>query len=103
MLAEVFGIDGLIILVPFVGLGVILWAVIDILSRPGPQFRAVGSSKATWLIWIIVLSLLTGIIGWIVSIVYLTAIRPRVKRAASAIPPPNQNSRPPGRLPSPSQ
>jgi hypothetical protein len=79
MLAEVFGADGLIVLVVvFIGFGVPLWAVIDAASRPSAAFAAARSSKALWISLIAVFWFLTGIIGIVLAAVYLGAIRPRV-------------------------
>ena len=46
-------------------------------------FKAAHSSKALWISLIAVLYLITGIIGTVLAIVYLAAIRPRVRAVAS--------------------
>ena len=79
MTGALFAGGGVVILVLFVSLGVPLWAIIDAGSRPTGAFTAAGSSKGLWLALIILLTLFTGIVGVIVSGVYLTSIRPRVR------------------------
>jgi hypothetical protein len=74
---EVFGLSGLIILLVFMVLPI--WALVDAISRPTGAFAAAGSSKGMWIALIVVFSLLTGIVGVVLSIVYLALIRPRVK------------------------
>ena len=81
MTGALFGGGGfvIVILVLFVSIGVPLWAIINAGSRPAGAFTAAGSSKGLWLALIILLTLFTGIVGVIVSGVYLTSIRPRVR------------------------
>jgi hypothetical protein len=77
---ELFGVDGLIVLVfGFIALVLPIWALIDAISRPSAAFTAAGSSKGLWITLIVVFWLLTGIIGAVLSIVYLASIRPRVR------------------------
>ncbi len=81
-MAEVFGVDGLlvllILLVP-VSFGLVLWAVIDAAQRPEEAFRRAGQNKTLWIILSIVGLVVLGFVGGAVALVYLTAIRPRVK------------------------
>jgi Protein of unknown function (DUF2516) len=80
MTGEIFGADGLIIvIVALVMIVLPIWALIDSISRPSGAFSAAGSSKGMWVALIVVTWLLTGIIGAILSIVYLASIRPRVR------------------------
>jgi hypothetical protein len=81
MVGEVFGGDGVLVLVVGVALLAIpLWALVDALSRPGGAFRAAGSSKGMWIALILVFWLLTGgVLGLVMAVVYLAAIRPRVR------------------------
>jgi uncharacterized membrane protein YwzB len=81
MLAELFGQQGLIILLLPVFLGVALWALIDAAIRPDAAFRAAGQSKVLWIILPIVGIFLFVIVGGILGVVYLAAIRPKVKAA----------------------
>jgi hypothetical protein len=79
VIGEIFGADGLIILVvALVGIVVPIWAVVDAISRPGAAFTTARSSKGMWLALILVFWIFTGVIGLILAIVYLASIRPRV-------------------------
>jgi hypothetical protein len=78
MTAAIIGYD-VIWLVALVGIVLPAWAVIDAASRPAGAFVAAGSNKGMWIALILVLWFLTGILGLVLSIVYLAAIRPRVK------------------------
>jgi Protein of unknown function (DUF2516)/Protein of unknown function (DUF2510) len=85
MLEEIFGPDllvvGAFLLISAVGLIITLWAIIDAAGRPSMAFTAAGTSKALWITLIAVLFFFTGVIGFILAIVYLASIRPRVKAA----------------------
>jgi hypothetical protein len=80
MTGAIFGVAGLIVLViALVTLVISIWALVDSISRPSGAFAAAGSSKGLWIALIVLFSLFTGIVGVILSIVYLASIRPRVK------------------------
>jgi len=78
--SEIFGVDGVIILViALIALVLPIWALIDAISRPSGAFSAAGSSKGMWIALIVLFWVFTGIIGAVLSIVYLASIRPRVR------------------------
>jgi hypothetical protein len=82
MAGEIFGLDGLIVLLfGLIALVFPIWALIDVIWRPAGAFTAAGSSKGMWIALIAVFWLLTGIVGAVLSIVYLASIRPRVRAA----------------------
>lgn len=60
-------------------LGVSIWAIIDAASRPSEAFTAVRESKALWLTLIAIFTLSLVIVGFILALVYLLSIRPKVK------------------------
>ena len=60
-------------------LGVSIWAIIDAALRPSEAFVAVRESKAMWLALIVIFSLSLFIVGFILALVYLLSIRPKVK------------------------
>jgi Protein of unknown function (DUF2516) len=67
-----------------------LWAIVDVISRPTAGFKEARSSKALWLILLIVTWILTMVVGLVLSIVYLASIRPRVRavtKVAGSVPP----------------
>jgi hypothetical protein len=78
MTGEIFGIGGLLIVL-VATLVLPVWAVIDAAIRPSSAFKAAGSSKPLWITLIVVSWFLTGLIGMILSVVYLVSIRRRVK------------------------
>jgi hypothetical protein len=84
-MADIYGPNLLIVLIVALivaaGFGFPLWAIIDAASRPTGAFQAVGSSKGTWISLIAVFWLLTGIVGLILAVVYLTSIRPKLQAA----------------------
>ena len=80
MTGVVFGLDGIfILLIAILMLVIPIWALVDSISRPSGAFSAAGSSKGMWVALIAVTWLLTGIIGTVLSVVYLASIRPRVR------------------------
>ena len=80
MTGVIFGVDGLIVVVvAVVTLVIPIWALVDSISRPSGAFAAAGSSKGMWITLIVLFWLFTGIVGVILSVVYLASIRPRVK------------------------
>jgi len=58
-----------------------IWALIDAISRPAGAFTAAGSSKGMWIALIVLFWFFTGIVGAVLSAVYLTSVRPRVHAA----------------------
>lgn len=64
-------------------LGVSIWAIIDVASRPSEAFVAVRESKAMWLTLIVVFTLSLFVVGFILALVYLLSIRPKVKKGSS--------------------
>ena len=82
MTGVIFGLDGvLVLLIALVTLIVPIWALVDSISRPTAAFTTAGSSKGMWIALIVLFWLFTGIIGVVLSIVYLASIRPRVRAA----------------------
>lgn len=59
-------------------LGTSIWAIIDAALRPPEAFVAVGDSKALWITLIAVFTLALGVVGFILALVYLLSIRPKV-------------------------
>ena len=68
---------GVVTVVPFLLLGLVVWAVVDVAQR-SPE---VLPRKTGWLVGIVAGTLLLGPVGLIVAIVYLVAVRPRLNRA----------------------
>ena len=55
-----------------------VFCLIDAISRPSTAFRAVGSSKALWVVLLIWLNLFA-------SIVYLASVRPKLEAAKAPL------------------
>jgi hypothetical protein len=58
-------------------------AIIDAAKRPSEAFVAVGESKSMWITLIVVCTLFLGLGGFILSLVYLFSIRPKVRNGPS--------------------
>ncbi len=63
-------------------LGITIWGVVDALQRPDAAWQAAGQNKTTWVVLMIVLAFLCGL-GWVVALVYLLSIRPKLIAAQS--------------------
>jgi hypothetical protein len=62
------------------GLALPIWAIVDAAGRPDAVWLAAGQNKVLWIVLIAVLTLACGA-GWIVALVYLFAIRPKLVAA----------------------
>ena len=67
-------------------MAVSVWAIVDAAGRPDDEFVAIGSSKSLWIGLIAVLTLLTGILGSIVALVYLFSVRTRMNNVPRGTP-----------------
>ena len=85
MIAEIIGWD-IFILAAVLILGILplvisIWAIVDIAQRSDSEFQAIGQTKTTWLLLVVLLTFLCGLPGAIIAVVYLLAIRPKFVRA----------------------
>jgi hypothetical protein len=69
---------GFLIIIGLASLGAVIWGSIDAGSHPDWAWQQAGQSKVTWILLQVVLLILCGVVGAIFSIVYFTAIRPKV-------------------------
>jgi hypothetical protein len=79
-----FGAPGL--LFGLATLAVTIWGIVDAASRPDWAWQRSGQNKVLWVVLQVV-----GIfvcLGWVLSIVYLAAIRPQVARHQQGPPSP---------------
>lgn len=90
------GLEFLIIAFVLGVVGTFVWSLVDVLSRPEHQWKAIRQER---FVWVLVL-LFAGLAG---TIVYLAAIRPKLARAALAPIPahPMLAAAPPGWYPDP--
>ena len=58
----------------------VIWALIDLVTRSKEDFEAVKSSKTLWITLVVIGTLLGGIVGLALAIVYLVTVRPRLLR-----------------------
>lgn len=61
-------------------LALVVWGIADAASRPDHAWAASGQNKTLWVVLLAVSLLFCGV-GAILSIVYLTAVRPKVAAA----------------------
>jgi len=71
---------------------VAVWAIVDAARRPRGAFVAAGSSKELWITLIAVFAVAGGIVGLILSIVYLSVTRRFVRAAEVPLGPPPGSS-----------
>ena len=76
-------LDVLIVLGVIIGIGVPLWGIIDAAQRSPESFQRVGSDRTRWIVVIAVLAVFLNLAGVIASIVYLTSVRPRLRRSSA--------------------
>ena len=74
-----FGPIEFVVLLAGLALGLVLpiWAIVDAAGRPDAVWVAAGQNKTLWIVLIAVLTVLCGA-GWIVALIYLLAIRPKL-------------------------
>ena len=81
MLAEIFGPDLLVVCFVAIAFFVVpVWAVVDAATKPSQAFAAAGSSKTTWILLVVLFTLLLGVVGFGLAVIYLAVIRPKVAR-----------------------
>jgi hypothetical protein len=61
-----------------VAFAVVLWGIVDAAGRPAHAWSAAGQSKAAW-IALQAAGLVFCVAGFVLSVVYLAAIRPKVR------------------------
>jgi len=77
----------LILLLMVVPYGVIVWGIVDAACRPEAAWQAAGQSKTLWIV-LQVVGLFLCLVGFILSVAYLTAIRSQVARQQDPAAPP---------------
>jgi uncharacterized protein YybS (DUF2232 family) len=68
-----------ILLIGVVPYALIIWALVDAASRPDGAWQQSGQSKVLWIV-LLAVGLLVCVIGVVLALVYLIAIRPAVAR-----------------------
>ena len=72
----------ILFVVAFVGFPV--WAVVDAVRASDQQWEAIGQSRTVWLILLVVLTVAAAPFGFVLSVVYLLTIRPKLATARPA-------------------
>jgi hypothetical protein len=57
----------------------LVWGFVDVVRRPSAAFKTAGSSKRMWVALLAVFGVLLPYIGAIVALVYMLAVRPRIR------------------------
>ena len=78
IVAEILWWDFVFLLMVVAFIGVPLWAIIDLAGRPDGAFDGASTSKSTWIVLILVLTLACGLPGLVLSLVYLFGVRPKL-------------------------
>jgi hypothetical protein len=77
VLGDVFGIDGLfVLLVGVVVLAVAVYCAVDVARQP----ELSPSAKAAWIVGLVAGSFLFVVVGIILEVVYLASVRPKLSR-----------------------
>lgn len=72
-------IQGLVMLVLLASLGLLVWAIVDLVKRPAPVWTASGHSQIVWALIVIFL-------GFIGPVLYLIVARPALDTASARHP-----------------
>jgi hypothetical protein len=73
-----------LILLLIVSVGLPLWGIFDAASRPATEFHQIHSNKTRWVVLLAALTVLLNPAGIVASVVYLTTVRPRLRKADPA-------------------
>ena len=87
-IGALFVLYGVIVLSGLVGLGLGIWALIDLSSKPDWAWQRAGQSKTTYIVLIVIGLVVCQLLSLIASIVYLTSVRKRLDAAVAEGPPP---------------
>ena len=69
-----------IIILGLAAFALTIWGIVDAATRPDAAWAAIGQNKVLWIVLMVVLALLCGL-GWIVALIYLLSIRPKLAAA----------------------
>lgn len=70
------GLAGIVLLLVWCCAAVTIWAIVDAALTPDGSFRMVGQSKVMWIALIAGFTIATGVIGFVLALVYLLKVRP---------------------------
>lgn len=72
----------ILVLLVLVCVGVTVWALVDIASKPQSAFVGVGMSKVMWFVLIAAFIIVFAPVALILSLVYLSSVRPKLRKVA---------------------
>ena len=72
----------ILFLVALTCVGVAVWALVDAAMKPESAFRGAGMSKTMWVALIAGFIVVFAPIGFVLAIVYLTSVRPKLMTMA---------------------
>jgi hypothetical protein len=72
----------ILIFLALICLGVSVWALADIASKPESAFVGAGMSKIMWVVLIAAFIVLFAPVALVLSIVYLSSVRPKLIKVA---------------------
>jgi hypothetical protein len=70
----------ILVFLALICLGVCAWALSDIASKPESAFVGAGMSKIMWVVLIAVFIVLFAPVALVLSVVYLSSVRPKLVR-----------------------
>lgn len=56
-----------------------VWALVDAVGRPQAAFDAIGRSRATWIILLLLGILCFALLGLVLGLYYLLSVRPKLQ------------------------
>jgi hypothetical protein len=68
----------IVVLLFLIGIGVSVWALADITSKPEAAFVGAGMSKLTWVVLIAVFIVVFAPVAVVFSVVYLASVRSKL-------------------------
>jgi len=70
--------SALLVVLFLVSLALVIWATVDVARQPALS----SGAKAGWIIAFVLGTLLFGVVGLIVALVFLLGVRPRLARSS---------------------
>jgi hypothetical protein len=83
-----FGIWGGFMLLMFGGLGLAIWALVDLLNQPEWAWEYAGENRTTYIVLLAASFFVCQFLAWIPAIMYFKSAKPKVVRVVASMPPP---------------
>jgi heme/copper-type cytochrome/quinol oxidase subunit 2 len=72
----------ILVFLALICIGVSVWALSDIASKPESAFVGAGMSKLMWVVLIAVFIVVFAPVALVLSVVYLSSVRPKLTKVA---------------------